>query len=643
MNIQILDSWLREHITTNANAHELASSLSLCGPSFDRVDEVKIDGKRDYVYDIEVTTNRVDMMSVYGIAREATVILPEFGFKAKLKPIKKTKIVTRDDHQINLKVDRMLTSRVMGVVLEVPEIGKSPKWMITRLESSGMRSLNLPVDITNYVMLEVGHPTHVFDYDLVKPNMTIRTAKSNESIVSLENKTYILEKGDIVIDNGNGEIIDLPGIIGTRNSVVNENTRRILYFMETNDPIQIRRTSIRLGIRTNAAVLNEKGVDPYLAEVAMNRGIELFQNLAGAKVSSKVYDQFVAKPKVNKIEVKHSFIEKILGVQITSVQVLRILKDLEFEVKLTKGTYLVTPPTFRAKDIEIPEDVVEEIARIYGYHKLPSILMSGIIPNTNYDSPFAFETAVKHILSGLGANEIYSNSLVPASFNVGEYLEICNPLGSDTSSLRSNLQSSLIQSAKTNKNIDHFHLFEIANIYIPQSSLPEELMTLSGIMKGYDYKTAKGMIEAFLNKLRIVYKFEQKDSKYFKPNQRIVIGDMGEFGTLINGLIYYSFDLNTMKQSQTNMKYTPIPKFPAQIEDITINIVKGTHISNVVDSLVKVDERIDNIEYVGSYKGNHTLRVYYQDPQKTLNNKDVDKVRNKLITKIISMGLSIKE
>jgi len=639
MNIQILDSWLREHIDTNANARELASSLSLCGPSFDKVEKLQTKEGVDYLYDIEVTTNRVDMMSVYGIAREASVILPEFGFQAKLKPLKHKKKIVETSLGLNLKIDYKLTNRVMGVVFELDGIGKSPDWMIRRLESSGMRSLNLPVDITNYVMLEIGHPTHVFDYDLIKPNMILRSAKKGESIVSLENKRYELENGDIVIDNGKGEIIDLPGIIGTRNSIVNKETKRILFFMETNDPGRIRKTSMRLGIRTNAAVLNEKGVDPFLAEEAMYRGIELFCDLAKAKIKSEIIDIFPIKPKVNMIHVSHEFIEKILGIEIESKQVLRILKRLGFDIKVTQKSYVISPPTFRSKDIEIPEDIVEEIARIYGYHKLPSVLMQGVIPSPIDESPFSFENEIRNLLRGMGANETYTNSLVSNSMIGDHALAITNPIGPDTSHLRTSLKSSLVEAADINKNEDSFHLFELANVYLPQAKLPDEIMTLAGVIKGKNYRSAKGVIEALLSKLRVEVNFSQKDSRHFAPNHRIQVGDIGEFGVLTNGYFYYELQVEKMKANQKPMRYSSIPKFPPQIEDVTIKLKKGMHISDITGALVNTDKRVEKIEYIGNYKDNHTIRIYYQDQEKTLDDKEVNSLRNKLLEKLVSMGI----
>ena len=293
MNIQILDSWLREHLETNAKPHEIAKSVSLSGPSFERTDKLG----NDYVYDIEVTTNRVDMMSVAGIARECAAILPEFGYKAKLVSPKSKKVnAPKKSLPLKLTNNSNLSKRLTAVILTDIKNIKTPFWMVKRLEASGVRSLNAVIDITNYVMLELGHPTHVFDYDLLKDN-TIKTreAKKGEKFTSLDNKTYELLGGEVVFVNSKNEIIDLPGIIGSKNSVVSNETKNIVFFLDDIDATKIRKASMTHNIRTLAAVLNEKGVDPALADVAVKRGIELYQDICKATLSSKIYDIY-SKP-----------------------------------------------------------------------------------------------------------------------------------------------------------------------------------------------------------------------------------------------------------------------------------------------------------------------------------------------------------
>ena len=277
MEIKISHSWLMDHLDTKATPKQIANCLSLCGPSIDKLEKIN----SDWVYTIEVTTNRIDMTNVRGIAREATTILPRFGIKAGLKPLKPYNAKTLPKSlPLIIKADPSYIYRTIGVVFENATNRESPKWLRERLKLSNIRSLNASVDITNYVMMEIGHPMHVFDYDKIKnATINITLSKKGEKIISLEDKEYALPGGDIIFKSVDGEIIDLPGIIGTKNSVVSKSTKRFLLFIDNQDPAKIRNTSIKLGIRTVAATMNEKGVDPELGMKAIHRGSYLFEKI----------------------------------------------------------------------------------------------------------------------------------------------------------------------------------------------------------------------------------------------------------------------------------------------------------------------------------------------------------------------------
>ena len=286
MNIKILDSWLREFIKTKASAKQISDYLSLTSISVERLEKYK----NDFVYDIEVTTNRPDLMSVIGIASEASAVLPQFDIAATYVTPHVKKFKQEDNLTNYIKNDSSLVNRICAAILEV-KMGESPPHVKERLETSGIRSLNNIVDVTNYVMREIGHPVHAFDYDrLTTKKLIVRESKKGEKITTLDGKVYILPGGDIVADNGEGEIIDLLGIMGTQNSVVTNDTKRILLFTDNNQPYHIRKTSMFLGIRSEAAVLNEKGIDPRKALDALLAGIELYYKIADAKLVSKIID-----------------------------------------------------------------------------------------------------------------------------------------------------------------------------------------------------------------------------------------------------------------------------------------------------------------------------------------------------------------
>jgi phenylalanyl-tRNA synthetase beta chain len=608
MDIKISNNWLKEYLKTTASSKEIADKLSLCGPSVERITKIG----NDFIYDIEVTTNRVDCMSILGIAREASAILPNGKLiEHKSKVIKETS----NKNLLKIKSDPKLVNRVMAVVMEVGDKISTPKLMKERLENSGMRSLNPIVDITNYVMQEIGHPTHVFDYDLLKDKQIMfRLSDKNEEIITFDGKTYKLSGGDVVIDDGEGNIIDLPGIIGLKNSVVEKDTKRIIFFIDNVDQFKIRKTSTRLGIRTNAAVLNEKGVDPELALMAFEKGIELYKEICKAKIISKIYDIY-PRPYVSKtINVEHKFIEKIIGITLSLSKVNEILDKLGFETKYASknGIYQVKVPSWRANDINIPEDIVEEIARIYGYYNLPSVIMTGKFSEPVLNSPFSFENKIKDILKGYGGIEIYSNSLVPKEYVKEQALKLKNPLGEDTRYLRTSLKQSMIAAVRENNGEkEPFYLFEIANIYIPKKNdLPTEKMTLGIIFANYDYRMAKGIIEALYDELNI-------DDKNFNLE---IIPDYD--------YLFIEIETNVLQsKAKENPSYIPISKYPAQIEDLTIVLPKKTKIGDIMKIFKKA-------ELVGVYENSYTFRVWYYDSNKTLTDKDVEKIRNKYLKEI---------
>ncbi len=647
MNIQITHSWLLEHLNTKAAPQTIANYLSLCGPSVE--DIKKID--KDWIYDIEITTNRVDTASVRGIAREAAAILPQFNTKAALKPLKlksRKKVKKLPDFSINL--DSKFTHRVMGIVIEDIENFQTPEWMKKRLEATGIRSLGAPIDITNYVMIELGYPTHVFDFDLIcNKGFIIRKSKKGEVLTSLENKKYTLPGGDIVIANKNGEIIDLPGIIGTKNSIVNKNTRRILFFLENIDPAQIRKTSMSLGIRTMAVALNEKSVDPYLGETALLKGIELFEKVCKAKAKGPIIDIFPGKPAVKTVTLPHDLIENKLGISLQKKKISKILTSLEFSVVWSKKMLSVTPPTFRTKDISIPEDVIEEVARIYGYHNLPGTMMSGIIPQKPLNTPFAFERKIRSTLAKLKSTEVYTLSLVGADKTSPNSLKIKNPLGKDTAYLRTSLIPSLIEVAKHNTPKEKFHIYEMSNVYLPRKkNLPEETVHLSGVFKGYSFQKAKGVLEKLFEELATTYQITPKDNPVFNPGQGLIIKNKKQTIGIMGiknetNLIVYEINTGILSQNSSKTKsYQKPPPYPAHIEDLTLTVPPKTYIGNLIDFMLQSNKAVVKIKLISTFKSNYTFRIFYQHPNKTLSNTEVEKLRNNLINKVASkFGCSV--
>lgn len=682
MNIQILDSHLREFLKTNAKPKDIARALSLTSASVEKIEEFK----SDHLYHIEITTNRIDMVSVTGIAREAAAVLPQFGFEASFDakkihpgppfvkegghdvkegtpPFTKGRLQSRvsdgtqegtssggEDQTIEIINNDKLVKRICAVVLEVKQ-KESPQYIKDRLEAAGIRSLNNLIDVTNYVMLEIGHPSHVFDFDrLTTKKILVRESKKGEKIVTLDKKEHILPGGDIVADNGKGEIIDLLGIMGTLNSVVTYETKRILFFLDNNDPARIRRTSMSLGIRSEAAGINEKSVDPELAMPAILRGIELFKKIADAKVLSEIIDIYPKKWNPKTINVSEDKINQVIGLMIPLKDSAIMLERLNFWIKHNENSLEVTVPSYRDTDIEIEEDIIEEIARMYGYHNIPGKLpASDHIPSFNVNDKFYWEKKVKEALKYWGFTEVYTYSMVSKElfelgFNSGISsakpgaelypVAIKNPLDEDHVYMRTTLVPSMLVIVEENKNRDELKLFELANIYIKKTNeLPDEIRTLSGVVKGEsaDFFSVKGIIEQLAAELGIK-QISFKESKKSGADIFIEKNILGNIEIISDGLIAFELNFDLLTKHATMKKtFTPIPKYPPVIEDLALIVDQQIKTGEIIDEIKKQNKLIKDVSLLDKYEDIRTFHIIYQDPEKNLTNEEVGEIRKKII------------
>jgi len=638
MNIKIIDSWLREYLETPAKQDIIAKKLSLTSVSVDRTEKIG----NETIYDIEVTTNRPDLMSIRGIAQEASAVLPVEGITAKY--IGKTApLVTQPDISFPIEIvnDPELVNRIMAVIMEV-EIGPSPKEISNRLELSGIRNLNNVIDVTNYVMREIGHPCHVFDYDLLNTKkMIIRKSKEGEELTTLDGKKYRLAGGDIVADNGRGEIIDLLGIMGTANSVVQDNTKRILFFLDNNNPKLIRQTSMNLGIRTEAAIINEKGIDPELMEEAFRRGVELYKQIAKGKVVTKTLDIYPNKSKTHNIKVDLEKINSLIGVEIPVKKSEEILTSLGFEVKKTGNSLDVKVPTIRASEVLIPEDIIEEIARVYGYHKLPSIV-PGFNSNKTiaYENEFFFEERIKNALKYWGFTEANTYSLISEDMFDGPIdsaVKLKNPLTNDMEYMRNSLIPGLLKVIEENKSRDSVRIFELSNVYHKRTNdLPEEKMMLSGAIKrtGVSFYEIKGVIEQLLTDLGIQnYKFKEKG----EPGADIFIGSdrLGYIEILNANLIDFELSFEIILKHATLKKiYKPIAKFPPLFEDITFVLGEGIKTEDVTEEIKLQSFLIREVSLKDQYENAKTFHIIYQAEDRNLTNIEIVEIREGIIKAI---------
>jgi len=651
MNILIPDTWLRQHLNTSATSKQIQTNLSLSGPSVERIETIE----GEPVYDIEVTTNRVDSMSVRGIAREAAAILPQFNLKATLKPLddKLPSLKSLPHLDLTIKNDPSLCKRLMGIVLDVT-VSDSPAWLQKRLRQVGQRPLNNLIDATNYIMWELGHPTHVFDYDkFTQKKLIVREATKGEKVTTLDNKSFTTVGGEVVFDDGSGSIIDMPGLMGTQNTLVDQGTTKVLYFIDSVVAEKIRFASMTHNIRSQAAILNEKNVDPSLADQAMALGIKLLIDIAQAKPLTQIYDDFPGKPKVISTRLTQSKIDNYLGLSLPKSKVESLLNSLKCTVKTTTSkkvtTYQITPPTFRHLDLQEPHDYIEEIARLYGYHNLPSLLMSTTIPQVDTNLNHHFEHQLKSSLALLGAQEVYTYSLVSSQLAqhsklpLDNHLKLKNPLTDDLVYLRRSLLPSLHQVLEDNSAHQPLTVFELAHIYEPQpKDLPQETLTLA-LASNAPFPEFKGLLDALAQILRLpdFHIIPKSDHPYFLSDSSGTIFSadqlLGYLGLTHQGSLAATLDFNSLlASSKSHPSYFPVATTSPIIEDITFTFPPKTPLGVVIRYLLQQDLQLASVTLKGVYQDNATFTLTFHDPTKQLSKESVTPLRQKLVKLIES-------
>lgn len=657
MNILVPHSWLLDFIRTSTTPAKLARTVSLCGPSFERTNKAD----KDTVYDIEITTNRPDTASIIGIAREAATILPEFGIRAKFInpypakitfPIQKSQVLPI---KIKAKPDTIL--RFSAIVIDNISIKNSPAKITKRLEAAGIRPINNLVDLTNYIMIETGQPMHAFDYDSISGQIaSIELSKSGEQITTLDNKTHDLPQGSIIIRDDQ-KIIDLAGIMGGANSQITSQTKRVLLIAAAYNPKRIRFTSLKLAHRTQAATLFEKGIDPELTIKALHRSTKLLNQLSpNSQIASELVDIYFKKYQPFTVNLNHTKLENYLGISIKPANVLRILNSLEIASVFSKAakSYTCTIPSHRSKDMEIEEDLIEEIARIYGYHKLPSILPPQLSKITPKQPQFVTENLIKKILLLHGFSEIYtspiiSKELLDQTLIPKEHVvKLNNPLNENIF-MRPSLVPSMAQAVKLNlKYTPHFSLFELANIYLPKKNepLPEEKMEFCLFSNQFSVSAYKGIIEQIITRLGIKFTTDfHSKSNELDPDQSVSFSaNKKELATIgitkhhkTNGIFAIIHLDELIRIAKPKVSFKPIPIYPPTFEDITIEVDSSIKIGQLVNIFLGVTDKISNITYIEGYTKNkstaHTFTIELRDSKKTISKEEATEIKTKILAK----------
>jgi len=664
MNIKIPVSWLRDYLKTEVAAKTLANYLSLCGPSVERIEKYR----QDLLFDVEVTSNRPDVFSVFGLAREAYSILSAQNQKALLAQPKGLSLNLEPDVPNLLPLDviiknKNLCPRFTAIVIENVKIKPSPALIRNRLKLSGIRPINNIVDISNYLMLELGQPMHTFDYDKIKGHkMILRTSGKGERLKTLDGQNRKLPTGSIVIEDQE-RLIDLCGIMGGANSQISRRTKRVVLFVQAYNPTIIRKTTQALAFRTEAASRFEKSIDIDGVLPALSRAVYLAKKFAGAKIASELIDIYKQKVNTKPITLKLNKLNQYLGIEIPPEKATVILKSLGFETKLTGLAITAKPPSWRKEDMAEDVDLIEEIARIYGYWHFSSILPAGQIPKTKIGE-LAGAIELKNSLKYLGFTEVISYSIISKDFlgltniNKEDAVELTNPLTSEWQFMRPTLLVSLTSVIAKNQNLKKdLKLFEIAKTYLrKEHDLPKQDLNLAVVISGADFFQIKGIAENILEILNLQAQWQKPSSKsgLFENDQTAQIKVDGKIiGTvgILNSQITNHFEIDRQVAGlEINLSqayslpiqmrtYKPIPKYPPVIEDISAIVDQERPIADIISEvkkagtpLVKNVQAIDIFtdKKIGISKKSVTLRLIYQRTDRTLDQEEVAKTRNKI-------------
>ena len=578
-------------------------------------DAVEVLGLHDAVFEYEVTSNRVDCFSVIGIAREAAAT---FG-KSFYPPIV-PETGNDEDASDYIKVEvrnQELCSRYCARVAKNIKIGPSPEWMQRRLASVGIRPINNLVDITNYVMEEYGQPMHAYDLDTIAGHQIIvRNAEDGETFTTLDGQERQLDRDVLMICDGE-KSIGIAGIMGGENSMITDHVHTVLFEAACFDGTNIRKSSKRVGLRTDASGKFEKGLDPNNAKAAIDRACQLLEEMGAGEVVGGIVDVYSKVKEPVRVPFDENAVNQLLGTDISKEDMIAYLEKVE--LAYDEATNEIVAPTFR-QDIFRLADLAEEVARFYGYDNIPTTLPRGEATIGKLSFKQRIEAAARNIAEFCGFSQgmsysfespkVFDKLLLPEDAPERQAIEISNPLGEDYSIMRTISLNGMLTSLATNFNRRNkdVRLYELGNIYLPKTlpltELPEERMQFTLGMYGEgDFFSMKGVVEEFFEKIGM-HKKEVYDPNAGKPflhpgrqanilYDGTVVGYLGEVHPVvaenygIGGRAYVAvLDMpEIIVRATFDRKYTGIAKFPAVTRDISMVVPKEILVGQIEEMI----------------------------------------------------------
>ena len=639
-------------------------------------------GLNDVVFEYEVTSNRVDCFSVIGIAREAAAT-----FGKEFHPPVVTATGNNEDVNDYIKVsvkDSELCPRYCARVVKNIKIGPSPKWMQRRLASVGIRPINNLVDITNYVMEEYGQPMHAYDLDTIADReIIVRTAAKGEKFTTLDGQEREMDDTVLMISDGK-KSIGIAGIMGGENSMITDDVKTMLFEAACFDGTNIRKSSKKVGLRTDASGKFEKGLDPNNAQAAIDRACQLVEELGAGEVVGGMVDVYGKKKEPVRVLFDADAINNLLGTDISKEEMIGYFEKIG--LAYDEGSNEVIAPTFR-HDLFRVADLAEEVARFYGYDNIPTTLPRGEATTGKLSFKLRVEEVARDIAEFCGFSQgmtysfespkVFDKLMIPEDSLLRQTVEIINPLGEDYSIMRTTSLNGMLMSLATNYNRRNkdVRLYELGNVYLPKAlpltELPEERMQFTlGMYGDGDFFSMKGVIEEFFDKVGMHGKETydpQAGKPYLHPGRQAnviydgtVVGYLGEvhpdvadtYGIGTKAYIAVIDMPEIVKRATFDRKYTGIAKFPAVNRDISMVMPKELLAGQVEEVIEKKGGAyLESYALFDLYEGAQIKEGYksvaysivFRAKDKTLEDAEVTEAMERILKELEGMGIELRK
>jgi phenylalanyl-tRNA synthetase beta chain len=669
--MKILVSWLRDFVDVAASPEEIGETLTLRGFELSSIERANsTQSGSDAVLDFEVTANRPDALSIIGFAREVGT-----AYSLPVKPLVPKPLPSKAPAAVAVRLDAPdLCPRYAAAVADVT-IAPSPAWLASRLQAAGVRPINNVVDVTNYVLLELGQPMHAFDLDkLTGSEIRVRRAAAGERITTLDGVDRALDPDMLVIaDADNPQAV--AGVMGGGSSEVSAGTKTIVLESAFFDPRSVRRTSKKLGLKTEASARFERGADVNAAIKGIERAITLLEDVGAGHARGGAIDEYPAPMALRKIELRRARIQRVLGVEIADADVERILKGLGFQIRRSNAGWDVSVPTYRV-DVLREVDLIEEAARHFGYDRLPSTFPSLTVPPCGSEPRLERDRRVRGVLLASGCSEAMTFSFIESAAALrfadeSAIVPISNPLSAQFSVLRPSLLPGLLASVAHNRHRERsdVRLFELGATMTRAGEFRRVGIALTGAgntahwsagRRAVDFFDVKGLVEAVAGALQVQISFDDAAVPPYLVRGRAAIvalagrtiGSVGMLAPRIvaaaglssNEDVYVAeLDLDAMLPSGRTppVAVKPLPRYPSIARDISIVVdenlpaetVRGTIRAAAPDTLATVRE-FDRYQGKGVPEGrvSLSLRLTFRSPDRTLTDAEVDAAMKEILT-----------